>query len=66
MKLNKILDWIGRELEVSRFDDVSNNGLQIDGPEEISKVAFAVDASLSSVKAAIAASSVCKAGYTML
>ncbi|MBO5941618.1 MAG: Nif3-like dinuclear metal center hexameric protein, partial [Kiritimatiellae bacterium] len=40
-------------LETSKFDDVSNNGLQIDGPDEISRVAFAVDASLESVKAAI-------------
>ena len=53
MKLKQILDWIGRELETSKFDDVSNNGLQIDGPDEISRVAFAVDASLESVKAAI-------------
>lgn len=55
MKLDRILDWVGRELEVSSFDDVSNNGLQIDGPEEVSKVAFAVDASLESVKAAVGA-----------
>lgn len=56
MKLRKILDWFGQELEVSKFDDVSNNGLQIDGPDEVSKIAFAVDASLESVKAAVAAS----------
>ena len=55
MKLPKLLDWIGRELEIGKFDDVSNNGLQIDGPEEVSKVAFAVDASLESVDAAVAA-----------
>ena len=54
MKLEKILDWIGRELETGKFDDVSNNGLQIEGPEEVRKVAFAVDASLESVKAAVA------------
>lgn len=54
MKLGKILDWIGRELETGKFDDVSNNGLQIEGPEEVRKVAFAVDASLESVKAAVA------------
>ena len=52
MKLKKILDWLGRELETDRFDDVSNNGLQVDGPDEVKKVAFAVDASLESVKAA--------------
>ena len=55
MKLRKILDWFGQELEVSKFDDVSNNGLQIDGPDEVSKIAFAVDASLESAKAAVAA-----------
>jgi len=52
MKLEKILDWIDRELEVGKFDDVSNNGLQVAGPEDVSKVAFAVDASLAMVKAA--------------
>ena len=55
MKLKCITEWIGRELEISKFDDVSNNGIQIGGPEEVEKVAFAVDASLESVKAAVAA-----------
>ena len=55
MKLRQILDWMERELDVDKFDDVSNNGLQIDGPEDVDKVAFAVDASLESVKAAVAA-----------
>ena len=55
MKLKEIIDWIGRELEISKFDDVSNNGLQIAGPDDVSKIAFAVDASLESVKASVAA-----------
>ena len=54
MTLKRILDWLDRELEVARFDDVSNNGLQVAGPETVRKVAFAVDASLESVKAAAA------------
>ena len=54
MTLRKILDWIDGELEVAKFDDVSNNGLQVYGPKDVSKVAFAVDASLASVKAAAA------------
>ena len=54
MTLKRIVDWIDRELEVGKFDDVSNNGLQVSGPEKVSKVAFAVDASLESVKAAVA------------
>ena len=54
MKVQRILDWLARELEIAKFDDVSNNGLQIAGPSDVTKVAFAVDASLESVKAAAA------------
>lgn len=55
MKLKKILDWLDSELETGKFDDVSNNGLQIATAErDISKVGFAVDASLESIKAAAA------------
>lgn len=53
MKLGDILAWIDGVLEPQRFDDVSNNGLQIDREgDEVSKVAFAVDGSAASVKAA--------------
>ncbi len=53
MKLEKIIGWIESVLEPGKFDDVSNNGLQIarEG-DEIDKVAFAVDGSVRSVKAA--------------
>ena len=54
MKIKRILDWFAQELEIAKFDDVSNNGLQIAGPSDVTKVAFAVDASLESVKAAAA------------
>ena len=54
MKIKRILDWLARELEIAKFDDVSNNGLQIAGPSDVTKVAFAVDASLESVKVAAA------------
>ena len=47
MKIKRILDWLARELEIAKFDDVSNNGLQIAGPSDVTKVAFAVDASLT-------------------
>ena len=61
MKLEKILAWLDRTLKVADFDDVSNNGLQLDRAIEqseqsnnrtISKVAFAVDASMKAVEAA--------------
>ena len=50
MKLAKITDWLDRSLNCGAFDDVSNNGLQIarEG-DEITTVAFAVDASVKSV-----------------
>ena len=56
MKLERIVSWLDRTLEVGKFDDVSNNGIQIarEGGD-VSRVAFAVDASLASVRAAAAA-----------
>ena len=56
MKLERILKWIDRLLATGSFDDVSNNGLQVARTgDEVKKVAFAVDASLASVRAAAAA-----------
>jgi dinuclear metal center YbgI/SA1388 family protein len=54
MKIKKAIGWLDSVLEPWKYDDVSNNGLQIarDG-DGIEKVAFAVDADLRSVRAAI-------------
>ena len=68
MKLEKITAWLDATLRVADFDDVSNNGLQVDLPPSpaieqsnnpnnpnnrtISTVAFAVDASVRAVEAA--------------
>ena len=51
MKLRQIERWIERELEFEKFDDVSNNGLQIarEG-DDIKVIAFAVDGSVASIK----------------
>ena len=56
MKLERIVDWLDRVLDVKSFSDVSNNGVQIarEG-DEVTKVAFGVDASVRTVKAAAAA-----------
>lgn len=52
----EIVSWIDRALDVKSFDDVSNNGLQIARTGgEVSRVAFAVDGSLASVRGAAAA-----------
>ena len=58
MKLEKILSWLDKTLKVADFDDVSNNGLQVEREEgrgkgeEVKVVAFAVDASVRAVEAA--------------
>ena len=58
MKLEKIVTWLDQTLNVAAFDDVSNNGIQIERSEvggqrsEVKLVAFAVDASVKAVKAA--------------
>ena len=56
MKLQQIVKWLDATLDLGAFDDVSNNGIQIDRTDEnVSRVAFAVDGSLASVRAAAAA-----------
>ena len=63
MKIEKIISWLDRTLKVADFDDVSNNGLQVDrfpSPDtrhqapgtahEVRTVAFAVDASVKAVE----------------
>ena len=59
MNIAKIESWLNSTLDVAAFDDVSNNGVQVErsggGAAEVSRVAFAVDASVRCVKAAAAA-----------
>jgi putative NIF3 family GTP cyclohydrolase 1 type 2 len=58
MKLERIISWLDKTLKVADFDDVSNNGLQVErdqGPgigDQARVVAFAVDASVRAVEAA--------------
>jgi len=52
-KLAEIVAWLDRTLHVASFDDVSNNGVQVDREgDDVRCVAFAVDASVRAVKAA--------------
>ncbi|OQX21704.1 MAG: Nif3-like dinuclear metal center hexameric protein [Candidatus Altiarchaeales archaeon A3] len=48
-KLNKFLD---EYLKISEIEDVSVNGLQVEGKKEVNKICFAVDASLETFKLA--------------
>ena len=53
MKLERIISWLDKTLKVADFDDVSNNGLQVDrAAHDVRTVAFAVDASVRAVEAA--------------
>lgn len=54
MTLEKIAAWLDKTLHVAAFDDVSNNGVQIETSAEVKTVAFAVDASLKAVRSAAA------------
>jgi putative NIF3 family GTP cyclohydrolase 1 type 2 len=61
MRLKDITAWLDKTLDLAAFDDVSNNGLQIDKDEgDVKLVAFAVDGSVASIEAAV------KAGAQML
>ena len=54
--LKRITEWLDGTLDVAAFSDVSNNAIQIDREgDAVTKVAFAVDASLEAVQAAAAA-----------
>lgn len=55
MRLSSALDWLAKELELGKFDDVSNNGLQIarEG-DTVTRVAFGVDASKAFLEKAAA------------
>lgn len=56
MKLKKIIEWLDKSLDVKAFSDVSNNGLQIARTgDDVTKVAFGVDASVRTVQDAAAA-----------
>ena len=44
MKLNTIIKFLNKELKVSKIKDSSKNGLQVKGKNEVTKIAFGVDA----------------------
>ena len=56
MKTTRIIKWLDETLRASAFDDVSNNGVQIERRgKDVAVVAFAVDGSARAVKAAVKA-----------
>lgn len=55
MNRDKLTQYLDEHLRIHDFDDASDNGLQVQGAEEVAKVALAVDAGLASFEAAVAA-----------
>jgi dinuclear metal center YbgI/SA1388 family protein len=43
MKRDKLIDYLNNYLRVEEIEDKSQNGLQVKGPDEVTKVAFSVD-----------------------
>lgn len=52
MKRNDLVRWLDATLDVHAFPDPSLNGLQVEGVDDVAKVAVAVDASLSTFEQA--------------
>ena len=54
VKRNEILSFLNSELNIREYQDYGPNGLQIEGKEEVSKIAYAVSATRDSVEKAVA------------
>jgi len=55
MQRNELVAYLDRYLDVRAIADRSNNGLQVEGADEVSRLAFAVDACQATVDGAVAA-----------
>ena len=52
MKRDDLTKWLDTYLAITDYSDISLNGLQVEGAEDIRKLAFAVDSSMSSFQQA--------------
>lgn len=55
MKRDDLVAYLDDYLQVNQIDDISNNGLQVEGAGEVTRLAFAVDAGLAAFESAQAA-----------
>jgi dinuclear metal center YbgI/SA1388 family protein len=55
MKQDELVSYLDEYLQVREIEDSSNNGLQVRGADQVTLLAFAVDASLATFEAARAA-----------
>ena len=52
MKRDELVTWLDDYLAIRDYDDISLNGLQVEGRDEVSKVAVAVDSSVTTFEQA--------------
>ncbi len=52
MKRTKLVNWLNDYLRIDDYKDISLNGLQVEGTDEVQKVAVAVDSSLNTFEQA--------------
>lgn len=52
MQRNDLVKFLDEYLQIGKYADRSNNGLQVQGVDEVTRVAFAVDACLASFQSA--------------
>jgi dinuclear metal center YbgI/SA1388 family protein len=55
MKRDELTAYLDETLRIKEIEDSSQNGLQVGGPEEVTKVAFAVDACRAAFEQAVTA-----------
>ncbi len=54
MKTKELVSYLDESLRVREIEDTSQNGLQVEGPAEVRRVAFAVDACQAAAERAVA------------
>ncbi len=52
MKRDELVSFLDEYLNISTYSDKSSNGLQVEGKEEIGRIAFSVDATLRTIEQA--------------
>lgn len=53
MNIKKITKFLDNQLKIKEVDDISLNGIQVEGKSEIQKIGLAVDADVETIKKAI-------------
>ncbi len=53
MKRTELTAWLNEYLRISEYPDISLNGLQVEGADEITRIAVAVDSNLGTLEQAV-------------